>query len=458
MKRFLKVISLVFSIIMVSASFSWAGVIFKNNGSTGTRFKGNDLKKLTATITLPKKLKDYKFDQVRVLLTLSHLDVDGVIYSDRVELPAAWAHSKSITVNVINPDGTSDFEDSSGGAFGLKDFTTVPQSQNLQTMTATVQLKTYVKTGEKWQSWWDRMSRSWKSSSRPIYNSGTVLTEGTITVNLDKLTGLSDKNGVISLEFPDDTWSGDTYTWKDLPGERRQFTEIRLARNAGGSIPVDSKVTAFAFDLNDWPELKDKGWDGLKQSVKEDFSLGRKEVQFGWDRLLPYENIDKTLARKMSSDVWTGATVAGQPGLKAVLTQLETYNAKLYGPLYLTVRPPYVIASWYSYKDGYYDNRMGKDITLSQNQKQEISKALEQVIANIKPLKGENPTELWSPKAIYKSESKSLEDQGQLPSNPNRPYRPNNRRENPDNNGSGTENRPQRNIGENMKGILKSIF
>jgi len=399
MNQAFKVVLLAFLLLIHSVAIASAAVTFKNNGTSGTTFKGSDLKNLTATITLPKKLKDYKFDQVRVLLKLSHLDVDGIIYSDRVDLPASWGNSNAITVNVINPDGTSEFEDSSGGVFGLKDFTTVPQRQKLQTMKATVQIKVYAKTGEKWQSWWDRMSRTWKSSSRPVYNAGTVITEGTMTVSLDKLTGLADAKGMISLDFPDTAWSGDTYTWKDLPGERRQFTEIRLARDAGGAIPVDAKLSAFAFDLNEWPELKDKGWAGLKQSVKEDFTLGRNEVQFGWDRLLSSENIDTDLVGKIPSGVWSEATVAGQPGLKAQFAKKETYNAKLFGPLYLTVRPPIVIASWYSYKDGYYDKQMGKDIKLSQNQKQDISAALEKVIAGMKPLKGETPVEPWLPKA-----------------------------------------------------------
>lgn len=197
-----KVILMSFSLVVLSAAISWGGVTFKNNDVPGTTFKGNDLKNLTATITLPKKLKDYKFDQVRVILRLSHLDVDGVVYSDYVDLPATWAKSNSITVNMTTPDGKSDFEDSSGGSFGLKDFTSTPQQQQLQSMTATVLIKIYTKTGEKWQSYWDRMSRTWKSSSRPVYNSGTVLTEGTMTVTLDKISVPTEKNETTTNSVP----------------------------------------------------------------------------------------------------------------------------------------------------------------------------------------------------------------------------------------------------------------
>jgi hypothetical protein len=204
MDRTFKVISMAFFLVVLSSAISWGGVTFKNNGVPGTTFKGSDLKNLTATITLPKKLASYKFDQTRVILRLSHLDVDGVVYSDYIDLPDAWAKSNSITVNMITPDGKSDFEDSSGGSFGLKDFTTTPQRQQLQSMTATVLIKIYTKTGEKWQSYWDKMSRTWKSSSRPVYNSGTVLTEDTMTVTLDKISVPTEKNDTAQDPAPND--------------------------------------------------------------------------------------------------------------------------------------------------------------------------------------------------------------------------------------------------------------
>jgi len=445
MGYFCKIIPMAFLLVIQSVALSWGGVIFKNNGTPGTTFKSSDLKNLTVTLTLPKKLKDYKFDQVRVILRLSHLDVDGIVYSDRVDLPANWANSNSITVNVITPDGNSDFEDSSGGSFGLKDFTTTPQSQQLQTMTATVLIKAYTKTGEKWQSYWDKMSRTWKSSSRPVYNAGTVITEGTMTVTLDKISGFSDKNGVISIELPDKSWTGKTLTRDDLPGERRQFTEIRLYRDAGGAIPVDVKLSAFAFDLNDWPELKDKGWDGLKQSVTADFTNAKSEAQFGWDRIITSESTDKDKANSPSNGAWITTTVAGQPGLKSVFIIKETYSHKAYAPLYLTVRPPYVIAAWYYFKDDYYDKRMGKDMKLSPTQNQEVVSALEQVIAKIKPLKGENTTELWIPKAsesVLKSE----------PQNPNRPGRQ------PERQQRQPQEQRQEDPTKQLKGIFKGVF
>ncbi|MDP2874861.1 MAG: hypothetical protein Q8O00_01675, partial [Holophaga sp.] len=168
-------------------------------------------------------------------------------------------------------------------------------------------------------------------------------------------------------------------------GLRSVHSLVRSTREADEAIPVDLEVYAFAFDLADWPELKDKGWPGLKESVAEEFLKQDKKVDFGWGFLLEEKGQRAMGSVKLA---WMPTAVAGQPGL---LVQCPGRPN-----LYLTARPPYVIAAFTEYRTEYVNKRMGKEMPLSPEQQAVIKKTLEDFITAIKPQKGEAPTGNWA--------------------------------------------------------------
>lgn len=363
---------------LLSQVLAAAGVTFTGNGAVGTSFMGKELKSLGAVAQLPKKLGTLKFDRVRVVMKLSHLDVLATITYDRAELPAAWAQSSALKLELVKADGGSDFE-----GYGLKDFTTVPQRRKLEEVSAEIKVLLQQKTGVKEETRWDESREAWVKTKIPIFDAGTSISSGTVRVSLERLAGEQDKHGVISVAFPDAAWMARVADTHIGSGTRTLHSIIQCQKDADETLPVNVWVRIFAFNLGDWPELKDKGWAGLKASVAEEFLKEDKKVDFGWGYLIE----EKSQPKAGATLSWAPATVAGQPGLVALHANRP--------PLYLTVRPPYVIAAIPEHAAEYHDKRTGKTGPLPPEQAAQVKQALEGLIAAIQPLKGEAPAGNW---------------------------------------------------------------
>ena len=356
-----------------------AGVVtFSGNGAPGKTFQGKGLKTLSAVAQLPKKLGAFKFDRVQVVMQLSHLDVLASITYDRAALPAAWANSSALKLDLVKAEGGSDFD-----GYGLPDFTAVPQRRKLEEVSAGIKVLLLRKTGEKEEVRWVEERQAMVKSKIPVFDAGTSISEGTVKVTLERLSGAQDKDGVISVSFPDPKWMARVQDTHIGSGTRTMHSIIQCQKDADDTLPVNVWIRVFAFDLGNWPELKDKGWPALKASVAEEFLKQDKNVDFGWGYLIE----EKSPPKSGATLSWAPATVAGQPGLVALHANRP--------PLYLTVRPPYVIAAIPEHMTEYFDKLMGKTMVLSPEQQAQVKQVLEGFIAAIKPLKGSVPLGVW---------------------------------------------------------------
>ncbi|MDP2875087.1 MAG: hypothetical protein Q8O00_02815, partial [Holophaga sp.] len=165
-----------------------APVTFTAGGKAGTAFKGKELKQLTASAKLPQKLGAMKFDRIRVVMKLSHLDVVASIVYDRANVPAAWMGAKALTFDLVREGDGSDFE-----GYGLKDFTSVPQRRKLDEMSADIKVLLLKKIGEKEEKRWDESRSAFVKSKIPVFDAGTAISEGTVKVLLERQAGDQDK-------------------------------------------------------------------------------------------------------------------------------------------------------------------------------------------------------------------------------------------------------------------------
>lgn len=355
------VLSMFFGFVMASSVLAAGSVSLLLNGSPApSTFKGSDIQSLKAKITLPKKLGTYKFDQVVVALKLSHLDVNGTKYYDRVDLPAEWSGSNTITVDLLNEIG-----DSYGGSFKLSDFTSTPMSQKLDSITADVNIKIYKKTGEKTSTRWvedsgSGGSGSWKTESTPIWNAGTLLAQSPkYTITEGKLTSASDANGIITLPFPDDSWNGSNGKIDGGTGARRQYASVYINGKLTGR---DVTFKAFALDQSKFTDFPD-----LVAAVKEDLEQNYtyienpkdrdKLVDLGWSYF-----IGNSVGGPTAQMSWNPATVAGLAGNKATVVIGLTSVSGVYvkRPIYVGKKDPYVVIGYLTYDSNYYDENSGQ--------------------------------------------------------------------------------------------------
>jgi hypothetical protein len=273
-----------------------------------------------------------KFDRIRVVMKLSHLDVVASIVYDRAHVPSAWMGSKALTIELVREGGGSDFE-----GYGLKDFTVVPQRQKRSEMSAEVKVLLLKKVGEKQEKRWDESRGALITSRIPVFDAGTSVSEGTVKVTLERQTRQQDKAGMHAIELPDTKWAIRVDDKPISSGLRSVHSIIRSTREADETIPVDLYIYSFAFDLADWPEFKDKGWPGLKDSVAEEFLKQDKKVDFGWGYLLEEKGQRPMGSIKLT---WSPATVANQAGLVSHARAVQTSTSPCAPRMPLQPSPP----------------------------------------------------------------------------------------------------------------------
>ncbi|MBI5700438.1 hypothetical protein HZC34_01155 [Candidatus Saganbacteria bacterium] len=394
MKKFLcLVFSMLIGFVLASSVHAAGTVTLLLNGSPApSSFKSSDIQSLQAKITLPKKLGAYKFDQASVFLTLSHLDIKGSIYYDRPDLPDNWKDSNTITVDLLQ-----DIKDPYGGSFGRKDFVDVPMKQKLDKITADVQLKIFKKTGEKYNTYWDKTNSSWQTETIPIWNAGTVLAQSPkYTVIEGKLTSVSDSKGNLTIAFPDDSWSGNDEKVSGGYGERRQYFSAYVYGKIDGR---DVTVQAFLLDASkftDYPNLYDAIKDDINQAY--DGAIGYDErknldqrLDLGWSYFVgggggrgnpAYfgavgEGIDPTQFRV----IWQAANIAGISGEKA---QLPLSRDGFSLPIYVAQKGGYIVIAYGIYDKSYEDKNSGQTKKLSADEKAKIDGVIDTIVAGIK--------------------------------------------------------------------------
>lgn len=382
-------LSMLIGFFMASSVLAAGSVTLLLNGSPApATFKGSDIQSLKAKIVLPKALKSYKFDQVSAWLTLSHLDVKGSIYYDKVDLPENWQGS-TITVDLL-----ADMKDSYGGSYGISDFTTTPTSQKLDSITASVNFKIFKKTGEKYNSYWDKTYSTWKTETIPIWNAGTVLAQSAkYTITQGKLTSASDAQGILTLAFPDDTWNGSNNEISGGTGARRQYASVYVNGKVSGR---DVKFTAFTLDTTKFTEFPDLV-TAIKEDLEQNFTAidNRKPrdqlVDLGWTYFFGDSAEFKAHGGEgYSADnfklAWNPATVAGLAGNKAIVVTTLPSVSGIYvkRPIYIVKKDPYVVVGYLSYDSNYYDENSGQMKQTSDDDAAAIERVADMIASGIK--------------------------------------------------------------------------
>ena len=231
-------------------------------------FQAKSLNELYARVNFPNKLATMKGDLMKVFLE----NVDGPVMSalleyDLRDAEPSWLAQKFLDIDILKPDGTSQF----GDVYITKD-KLVGEPKRAGFKEFKLKMTAILFKIIKWQTEtkWNESSQTMVTEKVPIYDGGTLISEGNVTIVQEAAAvanGFEDRSGLFAIPyspaFPKAT-EIDEMNPLSTPVPVNAFS---MLKERDTSNPVEYVMYGFGVETSKLPQ-KVQTLAGLRDSLR----------------------------------------------------------------------------------------------------------------------------------------------------------------------------------------------